>query len=274
MKGINQLTVEDLDPQKRIRGMYACLVLSAATTDFDAIYGAIKLYQSGLLETVDALADAPTGKIIECIKECGIHKKRAVYLKDGFKIIRDKHNGMIPQTLDELMALPGVGRKTATLLLNEGFGFFAGIGTDKHVCNVASALGLFSRTFGLKNAAANHVEDSLRCWISQPHFKETNRIFGGMAQLVTQQLNNPKSKNWEVEVTLMAGAIADRFKSDYELELIWHIIGKLREHYKGVVEKRLEAIEKDEEESGDEAEEDDEEEAEMERQKGKLAAAN
>jgi endonuclease III len=224
---------------------------------------------------VDALADAPTGKIIECIKECGIHKKRAVFLKDGLKIIRDKHNGMIPQTFDEFMALPGVGHQTATLLLNEGFDFFAGIGTDKLVCNMASALGLFSRTFGLKNAAANHMEDSLHCWISQPHFKETNRIFGGMAQLVTQQLNNPKSKNWCLEVNLMAGAIADWFKNnDYELELIWHIIGKLREHYKGVVEKRLEAKEKDEEESGDEAEEDDEEEAEMERQKGKLAAAN
>jgi endonuclease III len=261
MKGINQLKLEDLDPQLRMRAMYSCLVLSAATTDFDAINGAIKLYQCGLLDTVDALADAPLEKIITCIRECGIHNKRALMLKQGFQKIREEHSGMIPQKLSTLISLPGVGRKTATLLLNEGYGFFAGIGTDKHVCNVAFALGLFSRTFGLKNSAPEHVENSLRSWISQPHFKETNRIFGSIAQLVTQQLSNPKSNNFKDELGLMVQCIRERFNSNYELELIWHIIYTVRKHYKVVVEKRIIAQKNDQEESGDEGS-DDEEEAE------------
>ena len=251
MKGMRQLTMEEMDPQMRLRGMYSCLVLSAATTDFDAINGAIKLFECGLLDSVDALADAPMATIIGCIKECGIHNKRAAFLKRGFVEIRDNHNGMIPQTLPGLEALPGVGRKTATLLLNEGYGFFAGIGTDKHVCNVATALGLFSRTFGLQNSAPSHVEDSLRTWITQPHFKDTNKIFGSMAQLVTQQLSNPKS---DQDLSVMASALTERFHSCYELELIWYIIAKLRKHYKVVVEKRTIAQNKNEEESDDEDE--------------------
>jgi hypothetical protein len=60
---------------------------------------------------------------------------------------------------------------------------------------------------------------------------------------------------------MMVSAIADRYNSTYEVELIWHIIAKLRKHYRVVDEKRQMAKENDQEESGDEAS-DDEEEAE------------
>jgi hypothetical protein len=85
--------------------------------------------------------------------------------------------------------------------------------------------------------------------------------FGSIAQLVTQQLSNPKSNNFKDELGLMVQCIRERFNSNYELELIWHIIYTVRKHYKVVVEKRIIAQKNDQEESGDEGS-DDEEEAE------------
>jgi endonuclease III len=253
MKGINQLTMEQIDQQKRLRALLACLILSAASTDFSAIDAAIQLGQAGLLDSVDALADASHAEIVACIKGAGIHKNRSVFLKNTFKAIRDKHNGLVPSNFQDLTALEGVGRKTATLLLNEGFGFFAGIGTDKHVCHVSFALGLFNTSFGLKGLPANHVENSLRCWVRQPYFKETNKIFGGMAQLLTQMLTTINTDEQLENLNTLIQSIWERFHSKYELELLWQIIAQIRRHYKSVVAKREISVQLGNEESDDEA---------------------
>lgn len=259
MKGMDQLRAETADPQMRMRGMYICLVLSAASTDFSCIDGTIQLYKKGLLDSVDALADADLDTIISCIKGCGIHNVRANYLKNGFDDIRKKHNGIIPHNMEDLRALPGVGRKTATLLLNEGYGLFTGIGTDKHVCNVAFALGLFDLTHGLKSPDPSHVEASLRKWIPQCDFKDTNKIFGGMAQLFTQMLTSSSNNDMDV----IASCISARFSSPYEIELVWFIVNQIRKFYKVVEAKRQRAQETNAGESEDEADEDDEHVLEM-----------
>jgi endonuclease III len=171
-----------------------------------------------------------------------------------FSEIRDKHGGMVPSTMKDLTELKGVGTKTATLLLNEGFGFFAGIGTDKHVCQVSLALGLFSTGDKMKHATPNHVEASLRTWIHQSMYKETNKIFGGMAQILTQRLLTVNTQGQKDDLEGLLQVIFQRFSTYYELELIWFMIGRIRHHYIGVAEKRKKAEEMDEEESDDEME--------------------
>jgi endonuclease III len=274
MKGINQLEEKDkndeeqFDPQKRLRAMLACLILSAATTDFGAIDGAIKLGQAGLFDDIDAMCDSVNQKVIlRCINGCGIHIKRARYLQNAFTMIKTKHGGLVPHRRADLELLPGVGPKTANLMLNEAFGFFAGIGTDKHVCHVSLGLGLFAKTHGLKNAAPDHVEASLRTWIPQCDFKDTNKIFGGMAQLVTQMLASI-SKDKSEQVHILFQCMLDRF-NDHELETVWFMIKCLREHYE-VVEKKRRKLdlenEDSNEESGDEAYEEESEESNEEMQ--------
>jgi Ran GTPase-activating protein (RanGAP) involved in mRNA processing and transport len=73
-------------------------------------------------------------------------------------------------------------------------------------------------------------------------------------------------------MNLMVAAIADRFNSTYELELIWHIIAKIREHYRVVDKKRQIAKENDQEESGDEASDDEEEAERVEKETEKTSA--
>ena len=168
MDELGILQDEDIDSQLRIRAMLVCLILSAASTDIACIKSTGKLKAAKLLDTVDALADASVEDIKACILEVGIQNNRAVFLKQAFCKLRDEFTGIVPTTVRTLMSLPGVGRKTAILLLNEGYGFFAGIGTDKHVCDVAEGLGLFGLTFELKKAHPQHVEYSLcKCFPQQ-----------------------------------------------------------------------------------------------------------
>jgi endonuclease III len=269
MEGIKVLEPEDLDVEKRSRGMLSCLILSAATTDFEAINGAINLAKAGLLDEVDSMLQVESLQQIEvCIKGCGIHKKRARYLQNAMRKIVEKYGGRVPSTFAGLMDLPGVGRKTASLMLNEAFGFYAGIGTDKHVCHVSLALGFFVPSHGLKNAPPDHVEKSLKTWIERQNYKETNRIFGGMAQLVTQKLanlqsNDHSSKRKEKNLTTLLDCITNRFNGDKELEIAWFIFARIRQHYNVVIEKRESKMSNaTNDEEGEESDDEDDEEME------------
>jgi len=80
-------------------------------------------------------------KIEKLIKSIGLfrNKAKSVYLLS--KQLIEKHNGKVPNNFDDLYALPGVGRKTASVILNEGFGFPT-IAVDTHVFRVSNRTGL------------------------------------------------------------------------------------------------------------------------------------
>src|SRR5258707_760287 len=73
-----------------------------------------------LFPTIHALADASNADIIRAWKGMG-YNNRALRLRDAAKAICQKHNGLIPKTIDELLSLPGIGRYTATALMSFSF---------------------------------------------------------------------------------------------------------------------------------------------------------
>jgi len=79
-----------------------------------------------------ALAAMPLSKIEKAIRPVGFYKTKAKSLKALSRILLDEHGGRVPGDLDALLALPGVGRKTANLVLTEGFAL-PGICVDTHV---------------------------------------------------------------------------------------------------------------------------------------------
>ena len=70
---------------------------------------------------------------------------KARHLREAARIIVERFHGKVPKTLDELMELPGVGRKVANVVLNEGYGIDEGIAIDTHAGRVARRMG-FSRS--------------------------------------------------------------------------------------------------------------------------------
>ncbi len=87
---------------------------------------------------------APLGvsKIEKEIKSIGLYRGKAKNIKALCQILIDEHEGEVPDTLDELVKLPGVGRKTANVVLGEIFGKPEGVVVDTHVKRLSNRLGL------------------------------------------------------------------------------------------------------------------------------------
>ena len=92
---------------------------------------------------VDSLADADPEEIAELIKPAGFYRRKGEQLKRIATILRDEYDSSIPPDMDRIMALPGVGIKTASLVLNLGFGIDA-ICVDCHVHQIANRMGWVS----------------------------------------------------------------------------------------------------------------------------------
>ena len=92
--------------------------------------------------TYSALADAPLEDIEEAVKPCGLYHTKAKNIKDSCAMLRDEFGGVLPDTMDELLRFPGVGRKIANLLLGDVYKKPA-IVTDTHCIRICGRLGFY-----------------------------------------------------------------------------------------------------------------------------------
>ena len=88
----------------------------------------------------NAMAEAEEGELYPLVKSCGFRSKAGNIIA-ACKRIREEHGGQVPDTREELMKLPGVGRKTANVVLSNAFGIPA-FAVDTHVFRVSNRLGL------------------------------------------------------------------------------------------------------------------------------------
>jgi endonuclease-3 len=88
------------------------------------------------------LAGAKTDELEERIRSTGFFRNKAKSLLGMANAVVDRHGGRIPDTMEELVALPGVGRKTANVVLGNAFGKAEGVVVDTHVTRLSGRLGL------------------------------------------------------------------------------------------------------------------------------------
>lgn len=91
--------------------------------------------------TVKAVAEADVSEIEEIVRPCGLGKSKARDISACMKILHEKYDDQIPRTFQELLALPGVGRKSANLIMGDVFGEPA-IVTDTHCIRLTNRIGL------------------------------------------------------------------------------------------------------------------------------------
>lgn len=91
--------------------------------------------------TVEALAEAEPAAIEQIVRPCGLGKSKARDISACMKILKEKYGGSVPQDFDALLSLPGVGRKSANLIMGDVFGQPA-IVTDTHCIRLANRIGL------------------------------------------------------------------------------------------------------------------------------------
>lgn len=86
----------------------------------------------------------PLEELAEDIKSTGFYQQKAKYIQEACKIILEKFGGEVPRTMEELLELPGVARKTANIVLSNAYGVVEGIPVDTHVSRLSQRLGLVS----------------------------------------------------------------------------------------------------------------------------------
>ena len=90
---------------------------------------------------INAVADAPVVKIPDIVRPCGLGKSKARDISACMKILRDEYGGQVPDDFDALLKLPGVGRKSANLIMGDVFGKPA-IVTDTHCIRLVNRIGI------------------------------------------------------------------------------------------------------------------------------------
>ena len=113
--------------------------LAAQCTDERVNIIVEKLYEK--YPDVKSLADADVDSIEAIVRPCGLGRSKAKDISACMKILRDKYDCQIPKTFNELLALPGVGRKSANLIMGDVFGEPA-IVTDTHCIRLVNRMGL------------------------------------------------------------------------------------------------------------------------------------
>ena len=143
------------------------VVLSAQCTDFNVNNVTKKIYPK--YNKPEHFVKLGRKKIEKLIKSIGLfrNKAKSVYLLS--KQLIEKHNGKVPKNFEDLYALPGVGRKTANVVLNEGFGFST-IAVDTHIFRVSN------RTSLAPGKNPDQVEQALYKVVPKKYLKNSHHL--------------------------------------------------------------------------------------------------
>jgi len=134
-------------------------ILSAQSTDVRVNIVTKSLFRK--YPDPQSFANASQVEMERDVKQTGFFRNKAKAVIAASKVIVEKHNGEVPQTMEELTALPGVGRKTANVVLGNAFKKNIGIVVDTHVSRVSARLGLTS------NSDPEKIEQDLMKLITQ-----------------------------------------------------------------------------------------------------------
>ncbi|MFX1520965.1 MAG: endonuclease III [Promethearchaeota archaeon] len=149
--------------------MLIATILSAQSTDVKVNEVTQDLFKK--YKTARDYAEVDRTELENDIRSTGFYHNKAKYLQEACKLIVEKFDGNVPDTMEELISLPGVARKTANIVISNAFGKIEGIAVDTHVKRLSLRLGL------TKNKNPDKIEQDLTAIIPKKEwFQFTYRI--------------------------------------------------------------------------------------------------
>jgi endonuclease-3 len=167
------------DSRDPFRILISCLI-SLRTKD--EVTGAASARLFSLATTPRAMAALPASAIAEAIYPAGFYRTKAATIQAICRTLLTRHDGSVPDIMEELLALKGVGRKTANLVLTIGFGK-PGICVDTHVHRISNRLG-FVRT-----KTPEQTEFALRALLPRRHWIPYNDLLVTFGQNVCKPIS-------------------------------------------------------------------------------------
>jgi endonuclease-3 len=155
-------------------------LLSLRTKDETTYEVSMRLFK--IANTPQAIIDMDNKKLQQIIFKTGFYRNKAETLKHVSKVLLQKYNGNVPDTIEELLTIKGIGRKTANLVVIKAFDK-PGICVDTHVHRISNRLGLVNT----KNA--DDTEFALRKTLPEKYWKEINDLLVKMGQNICRPVN-------------------------------------------------------------------------------------
>ncbi len=166
---------EERDPFK----ILVSAILSTRTRDEATIEASERLFR--LVKTPEDLAKMKVEKIEELIRGVGFYREKAKKLKKLGEVLVKEFNSKVPDKLEDLLSLPGVGRKVANVVLAEAFGKEA-IAVDTHVHRISNRLGL------VETKTPEETEEELKKIVPKEYWRRVNKAMVGFGQTVCKPI--------------------------------------------------------------------------------------
>ena len=151
-------------------------MLSSQTKDQQTFAAVKRLRKYGL--SVENMIDIEEEKLQDLLYGVGFYKRKAEYIKKTSLLIKEKHDGIIPSKLEEILKFPGVGMKMALLLQQGAFGIIDGISVDTHVFRISNLLNWADA----KNP--DQTREQLQDWLPKNKWGTINHMLVGFGQTI------------------------------------------------------------------------------------------
>ncbi len=138
-------------------------ILSAQCTDKRVNMVTKSLFKK--YKTAEDYANADLAELEQDIKSTGFYRNKAKNIKNAGQMLVEKFDSQVPNTMEEILELPGVARKTANIVLSNAYGVIEGIAVDTHVRRLSKRLGL------TENKNPNNIEKDLMHIVPKSHWK-------------------------------------------------------------------------------------------------------
>jgi endonuclease-3 len=169
LKGLDRL-YPDADCELRWRTPFELVcatILSAQCTDVRVNLVTPNLFSRW--PDAQALAGADQAELEEVIRSTGFFRNKAKNLLGMARVLVEQHGGQVPRTMDEMLELPGVARKTANVVLGTAYGLATGVVVDTHVMRLSRRLGLTRKDDPVKIETELQAKIPMERWITFSH---------------------------------------------------------------------------------------------------------
>lgn len=159
------------------------LMLSSQTKD-PITWAAVQRLKEAGLGNVQSLMAAREKDIEDLIHPVGFFRRKAVYIKEAAKKIAAEFNGDIPDSVEALCTIRGVGPKMAHLCMQEAWQVNSGIGVDTHVHRISARLGWVPKSV----KTPEQTREALESWMPREYWREINHLLVGFGQTICTPL--------------------------------------------------------------------------------------
>jgi len=143
-------------------------ILSAQCTDKRVNLVTPSLFKK--YKTAKDYANANLAELEQDIRSTGFYRNKAKNIKNAGRMIVERFDSQVPQTMEEILELPGVARKTANIVLSNAYGVIVGIAVDTHVRRLSKRLGL------TENTNPDKIEKDLMQIVPKSHWKSITNL--------------------------------------------------------------------------------------------------